>query len=62
MAGAGGGPNYFQSIKTIFMQEGLVGFYRGCIPPMIGSIVYRSIQFSTYEAFYTKAAEFDSLT
>jgi hypothetical protein len=30
-----------------------MGFFRGCIPPMWGSTVYRSIMMSSYEATYT---------
>ncbi len=45
---------YLQTIKNVAMKEGPLGFYRGCIPPFWGSIIYRSAQFSVFEAFYTR--------
>lgn len=36
-----------------FKAEGLKGLYRGWVPPLIGSGIYRSIQFSKFEAVYT---------
>ena len=36
-----------------------MGFYRGAIPPFFGSVLYRSLQFSVYESFFTKASEID---
>ena len=29
-------------------------FYRGSLPPLVGSGIYRSSQFAVYEAMYTK--------
>jgi solute carrier family 25 carnitine/acylcarnitine transporter 20/29 len=34
-----------------------VGFYRGVVPPLWGSIVYRSLQFAVFEAAFTRAQE-----
>ncbi|ORY44685.1 mitochondrial carrier [Rhizoclosmatium globosum] len=43
------------SFKRVLMSEGGVrGLYKGVIPPLIGSGVYRSVQFAVYEALYTK--------
>eukprot|EP01060_Flectonema_neradi_P000323 TRINITY_DN10216_c0_g1_i1.p1 TRINITY_DN10216_c0_g1~~TRINITY_DN10216_c0_g1_i1.p1 ORF type:complete len:292 (+),score=29.86 TRINITY_DN10216_c0_g1_i1:39-878(+) len=42
------------TIKHIFKAEGFRGFYRGVVPPMWGSVVYRSMQFSVFESAYTK--------
>ena len=42
------------TIKHIFRDEGLRGFYRGVIPPAWGSMVYRSAQFAAFESVYTK--------
>ena len=42
----------FSMIKTattVFKAEGIVGLYRGCIPPLWGSGAYRSVQFSVFE-------------
>lgn len=45
---------YFPTVASIWTTEGFLGFYRGCIPPFFGSVIYRSTQFSVFEAFYTK--------
>eukprot|EP01100_Stratorugosa_tubuloviscum_P014082 TRINITY_DN732_c2_g2_i2.p1 TRINITY_DN732_c2_g2~~TRINITY_DN732_c2_g2_i2.p1 ORF type:complete len:300 (-),score=112.99 TRINITY_DN732_c2_g2_i2:20-919(-) len=34
--------------KQIYKQEGFLGFYRGLIPPLIGSAIFRSLQFGVY--------------
>ena len=31
-----------------------IHFFRGCIPPLIGSGVFRSLQFGGFEAVYTR--------
>jgi solute carrier family 25 carnitine/acylcarnitine transporter 20/29 len=38
----------------VYHRDGFIGFYRGVIPPFFGSIIYRSLQFSAYEAVFTK--------
>ena len=43
-------------------KEGPIGFYRGCIPPFFGSVIYRSVQFAVFEAFYTKWAKDAEMT
>lgn len=52
---------YVDTVKKVFKNEGLVGSYRGWAPPFIGSVIYRSVQFSVFEAVYTKSAGSDSL-
>ena len=47
---------YIQTIKNVYNKEGPVGFYRGWLPPFMGSVVYRSVQFSVFEACYTRWA------
>jgi solute carrier family 25 carnitine/acylcarnitine transporter 20/29 len=34
---------YVQTVKKVYGKEGFIGFYRGWMPPFLGSIVYRSI-------------------
>ena len=51
------GPGVVDTIKRIWTHEGAIGFYRGCWPPLFGSVIYRGIQFSAYEAFFTKFAD-----
>lgn len=59
MASSSGGPTYIQTIKKIYQTEnGLRGFYRGWFPPLVGSIIFRSLQFSVYEVFYTFAEKY----
>lgn len=45
--------NMRKTFAFVFKKEGLRGFYRGSIPPLMGSGFYRSIQFSAFEATYT---------
>uniref|UniRef100_T1J5Q7 Mitochondrial carrier protein n=1 Tax=Strigamia maritima TaxID=126957 RepID=T1J5Q7_STRMM len=42
-----------QSFVKIMKKEGVVGLYRGCVPPLLGSGIYRSTQFAVFEAAYT---------
>ena len=39
--------------RSIYKTEGLRGFYKGALPPLLGSIVFRSLQFSVFESVYT---------
>jgi solute carrier family 25 carnitine/acylcarnitine transporter 20/29 len=41
------------NLKNVWRNEGLIGFYRGCWPPLLGSGLYRSIQFAVFEGIYT---------
>lgn len=47
------------SIKQVYKQDGLKGFYAGALPPLLGSIVFRSLQFSVFESFYTYNERYD---
>jgi len=49
-----GKSSYFRTIENVYKTEGAIGFYRGWIPPFMGSILYRSTQFAVFEAAYTK--------
>jgi len=40
-----------RTISSIYSSEGLVGFYRGAIPPFFGSCMYRSSQWAIAEGF-----------
>lgn len=44
-------------IKRMWQAEKVIAFYRGVVPPLLGSSVYRSTQFAVYEACYTKSQE-----
>jgi len=45
----------YKTFKQILKTDGFKGFYRGCVPPLWGSGVYRSIQFFAFESVYTLA-------
>ena len=47
------GPGYLETVQKIYSTDGAIGFYRGCFPPLVGSVIFRSLQFSVYEAFQT---------
>lgn len=53
--------SYLETIKSVYRQEGPIGFYRGCIPPFFGSVIYRSVQFSAFELFFTLWKDNESL-
>lgn len=40
------------SFKKLWMEEGIRGLYRGILPPLFGSSVFRAIQFSVYGGAY----------
>lgn len=44
-------------IKRVWRTEGAVGFFRGVVPPLLGSSVYRSAQFAVFEAVFTRTQE-----
>ncbi|XP_068692049.1 mitochondrial substrate carrier family protein S-like isoform X2 [Montipora capricornis] len=41
--------SFARTVKT----QGIRGLYKGCIPPLWGSGIYRSTQFAVFEALYT---------
>lgn len=45
--------NMIRSFVTTLRDQGIKGLYRGCLPPMFGSGIYRSAQFAVFEAVYT---------
>ncbi len=49
-----GGHGYRKSIEMVYARDGLIGFYRGVVPPFIGSTIFRSLQFAVFEAVFTK--------
>ena len=48
-----GKKGYIDSVKMVYGQQGLGGFYRGWCPPFIGSVIFRSLQFTIYEIAHT---------
>ncbi len=45
--------NMFRSFTKTLTEQGVRGFYRGAIPPLCGSGIYRSMQFAVFEGAYT---------
>jgi hypothetical protein len=45
--------NMFTVAKMIYRKEGFQGFFRGVIPPLWGSTVYRGVMMSGYEFCYS---------
>ncbi|XP_065176103.1 mitochondrial substrate carrier family protein L-like [Sycon ciliatum] len=41
------------TFKETIRKDGFKGLYRGCVPPLWGSGIYRSSQFAVFEAVYT---------
>ena len=45
--------NMFRTFIKTIQDQGVRGLYRGAIPPLLGSGIYRSAQFAVFEAFFT---------
>ncbi len=45
--------NMFKSFAKTVREQGLRGLYRGALPPLLGSGMFRSTQFAAFEACYT---------
>ncbi|CAK8985624.1 unnamed protein product [Durusdinium trenchii] len=43
--------------RKVWQTEGVRGFFRGVLPPLMGSSAYRSAQFAVFEAVYTRQKE-----
>ncbi|XP_063682413.1 mitochondrial ornithine transporter 1-like [Bolinopsis microptera] len=53
--------NMFRTCLKTLRTQGILGLYRGCVPPMMGSGIYRSVQFSAFEAVYTFCDKYPTL-
>lgn len=51
----------FRTMLTMVRTEGLLSLYRGLLPPLVGSSIFRSVQFTAYGAAYGAARESDFL-
>jgi solute carrier family 25 carnitine/acylcarnitine transporter 20/29 len=45
-----------QTAAGIFRNEGIPGFYRGFVPPLVGSMFYRGLAFSAYSGTYSSCS------
>jgi len=43
---------FSQTVKSVYRAEGVLGFYRGFLPPLLGSIAYRGVLFGAYSGAY----------
>ena len=43
----------FRTFTTTLRNQGVRGLYRGALPPLLGSGIFRSTQFAVFEAAYT---------
>lgn len=41
-----------QTFVDIWKREGIPGLYRGLVPPLMGSVIFRSLQFGAYSFAY----------
>lgn len=51
-------------IKTfarVVRNEGFLGLYKGLVPPLIGSSIFRAVQFAAYNACQTSLSDNTSL-
>jgi solute carrier family 25 carnitine/acylcarnitine transporter 20/29 len=50
---------FLYTVKHIYATEGMLrGFYRGFVPPLLGSMAFRGIQFSAYGGAYAWAEQY----
>ena len=52
---------YIDSIKMVYRTDGLIGFYRGVVPPLAGGVIYRSLQMSGYQTMYSKCEQYETM-
>jgi solute carrier family 25 carnitine/acylcarnitine transporter 20/29 len=45
------------TVKRIYRLDGFFGFYRGFVPPLVGSVAYRGVQFSAYSGTYAACSQ-----
>jgi solute carrier family 25 carnitine/acylcarnitine transporter 20/29 len=50
-----------KTLLTVFKNEGMKGLYRGLLPPLVGSSIFRSVQFSAYAWAYSRAGTYTAL-
>ena len=53
---------FLQVVKHTYHTEGVRGFYKGFIPPLIGTIATRGILFSTYSGVYAASKHHSELS
>ena len=54
-----GSAGSLETAKMVYLRHGLRGFYHGWIPPLWGSVLYRSTQFAVYDTMHSQLSQFD---
>ena len=49
------------TLRSTLAVGGVRALYRGLLPPLVGSVAYRSLQFSVYGAVYSASSELPAL-
>jgi solute carrier family 25 carnitine/acylcarnitine transporter 20/29 len=47
----------FRTLANVYKNEGFLALYRGLLPPLVGSTVFRSVQFTAYGLAYGAARD-----
>jgi solute carrier family 25 carnitine/acylcarnitine transporter 20/29 len=48
----------FQTFRTVIRNEGFLSLYKGLLPPLFGSSIFRAVQFGVYNAAYTELDDY----
>mmetsp|Transcript_4006 Transcript_4006/g.14897 ORF Transcript_4006/g.14897 Transcript_4006/m.14897 type:complete len:308 (-) Transcript_4006:62-985(-) len=52
----------FATLSAVVRNEGALALWRGLAPPLVGSMVYRSVQFGAYSAAFAACKDVEVLT
>ena len=52
---------FLKSVQKVWNEGGIRGFYRGFWPPFFGSIIFRTVQFASFEAVMTRLKDHEEL-
>lgn len=47
-------PKFRKAVADVWKNEGLLGFWKGWLPPLVASSIFRSFMFSAFEVAYTQ--------
>lgn len=51
----------FNTFSNVVKNEGFLALYKGLLPPLIGSSIFRSIQFGVYNSTYANLKEYPGM-
>ena len=52
---------FLATVKHMYQLDGVKGFYRGFLPPLVGSVAFRGILFSAYGGTYSACSKYPVL-